>query len=92
VVECGGLEMFAANLDKSSQVSFEHEKPTNRCLSTPVVPYSVRKSVRKIVFPHGRRLTSLKTIWQRCQSFVECIAAVCWHSLLGARSRFDANL
>jgi hypothetical protein len=53
VVECGGLEMFAANLDKSSQLSFEHVKPTNRSLSRPIVSYSVRKSVRRIVFLTG---------------------------------------
>ena len=50
MVECGGLEMFAASLDKSSQVSFEHAKPTNQSLSRPIVSYSVRKSVRRIAF------------------------------------------
>ena len=39
--------MFAANLDKSSQVSFEHAKATNQSLSRPIVSYSVRKAVRK---------------------------------------------
>jgi hypothetical protein len=43
-------EMFAANLDKSSQVSFKHAKPTNRSLSRLSVSYSVRKSVRRIIF------------------------------------------
>jgi hypothetical protein len=50
VAESGGLEMFAANLDKSSQVSFKHAKPTNQSLSRRIVSYSVRKSVRRIVF------------------------------------------
>jgi hypothetical protein len=53
VVECGGLEMFAANLNKSSQVSFEHAKPNNQCLSRLTVSYSVRKSVRRIAFLTG---------------------------------------
>ncbi len=33
--------------------SFEHAKPTNRSLSRPLVSYSVRKSVRRIVFLTG---------------------------------------
>jgi hypothetical protein len=53
VVECGGLEMFAANLDKSPQVSFEHAKLNNQSLSRLPVSYSVRKSVRRIVFLTG---------------------------------------
>jgi hypothetical protein len=42
--------MFAANLDKSSQVSFDRAKLTNRSLSSLTVSYSVRKSVRRIAF------------------------------------------
>jgi hypothetical protein len=53
VVECGGLEMFAANLNKSSQVSVRHAKSNNQYLSPPNVSYSVRKSVRKPVFLTG---------------------------------------
>jgi hypothetical protein len=45
--------MFAASLDKSSQVSFEHAKPTNRPLSSPIVSYVESKSVRRIVFLAG---------------------------------------
>ncbi len=52
-VDSGGLEMFAANLDKSSQVSSEYAKPTNQSLSRLIVSYSVRKSVRKLGFLTG---------------------------------------
>ena len=61
MVECGGLEMFAASLDKSSQVSFEHAKPANQPLSIRIVPYSVRKSVRRINFLTRRVLRSTAT-------------------------------
>ena len=54
MVECGGLEMFAASLNKSSQVSFKHAKLRKRFLSRFIVSYSVRKSVRKIGFSHWR--------------------------------------
>jgi hypothetical protein len=46
--------MFAANLDKSSQASFEHANPTNQSLLRPIVSYPVRTSVRKVVFLTGR--------------------------------------
>jgi len=55
-----GLEMFAASLDKSSQLSFEHGKPDNRSLSRLTASYSVRKSVRRIRFLTG---AVLEFIW-----------------------------
>jgi hypothetical protein len=50
VVEGGGLEMFAASLNKFSQVPIKRAKPTNRSLARPIASYSVRKSVRRIIF------------------------------------------
>jgi hypothetical protein len=32
VVECGGLEMLAANINRFPQVSFEHAKPVESIL------------------------------------------------------------
>jgi hypothetical protein len=52
VVECGGLEMFAANLDKSSQVSF---KPREANQSILIETYRIlfgEKSCEKNRFPH----------------------------------------
>jgi len=56
------LEMLTANLDKSSQVSFERAKPTNRSLSRLIASYSVRKSMRKIVFLTNTGFTFVKNI------------------------------
>ena len=50
MAESGGLEMFAASLDKSSQVSLKHAKATNQSLSRRIASYSVRKSVRNSFF------------------------------------------
>jgi hypothetical protein len=53
VVECGGLEMFAANLDKSPQVSFEHGKPNNQCLIAPYRLLVGEKIREKSRFSHA---------------------------------------
>jgi len=54
VVECVGLEMFA-NLDKSSQVSFEHAKPNQSILIEAYRTLFGEKIREKIRVSHPQR-------------------------------------
>src|SRR5580700_2055728 len=76
VVEWGDLELFAANLNKSSQVSFEHAKPPQSILIGPYCILSGEKIREKNLLSHGRLCNAPSSVQRPAPAATKCPAVI----------------